>query len=89
MEMCSEDGKKVINGDTLGRVISGVSTFKEPLRSQRENCVCVSFWWFRLYKYSYISQDDGAGEQVPEEMGGMKSRTTEWEKEGRQQGKVH
>lgn len=41
MEMCSEDGKKVINGDTLGRVISGVSTFKEPLRSQRENCVCV------------------------------------------------
>lgn len=24
-------------------------------------CVCVSFWWFRLYNYSYISQDDGAG----------------------------
>lgn len=39
MEMCSEDGKKVMKGDTLGRVISGVSTFKEPLRSQRKNCV--------------------------------------------------
>lgn len=59
MEMCSEDG------DT-GRVSSAVSTFKEPLRSQRKNCVCL-FGGSGCTKYSYISQDDGAGGQVPEE----------------------
>lgn len=47
---------------------SAVSTFKEPLRSQRKNCVCVClFGGSGCTKYSYISQDDGAGGQVPEE----------------------
>lgn len=87
MEMCSEDG------DTPGRVSWAVSTFKEPLRSQRKNCVCVSFWRFRLYKVQlYLSGwwcwragpwGDGRGESRKE------SRATEWEREGRQQGKVH
>lgn len=67
--MCSGDGKTVMKGDTLGRVISGVSTFKEPLRSQRENCVLCLFGGSGCKKYGYISQDDCTGRQVPEEMG--------------------
>lgn len=67
--MCSEDGKIFMKGDTLGRVISGISTFKEPLRSQRKNCVLCLFGGSSCKKYSCISQGDCAGGQVPEEMG--------------------
>lgn len=41
-------------------MISKVSTFKEPLRSQRKNCVCL-FGGSGFTEYSYISQDDGGG----------------------------
>lgn len=52
--------------DKLGRVISGVSTFKEPLSEARGNsCVHVSFGDSGC---ETVSRDDGAGGQAAEEI---------------------
>lgn len=80
MYFCFVDIRDNINGnviwgweesyerDKLERVISGVSTFKEPLSEARgKTLVCMCLSVTQAVKHS-VSQDEGAGGQAAEEM---------------------